>query len=149
MYIDNYINANEIHAEICRAWGALKETAPASETYLNLIKSISIMADWIEPSLSQAEYTPVEAAKPVDAPDPDKTAKPKAKKEKAAAPAPEEEPVTKEFVRELLSKAAEAGLVDIPAFIAKFIPEGKDVKFSNIPPAQYGTLVKELEKYAR
>lgn len=66
-----------------------------------------------------------------------KEEKPKVKKQ---------EPVTisKETVRTLLSEASKKG-IQIQPIIAKFVPEGKTVKFSEIPASSYKDLMEEIK----
>lgn len=55
----------------------------------------------------------------------------------------EEEEYTKEAVRQMLSDASQSG-IQIRAIISKYVPEGADAKFSNIPKSCYKEIVKEL-----
>lgn len=55
----------------------------------------------------------------------------------------EEEEYTKEAVRQMLSDASQNG-IQIRAVISKYVPEGTDAKFSNIPKSCYKDIVKEL-----
>lgn len=56
----------------------------------------------------------------------------------------EEEEYTKEAVRQMLSDASQNG-IQIRAIISKYVPEGADAKFSNIPKSCYKEIVKELK----
>lgn len=51
---------------------------------------------------------------------------------------------TKEQVRALLSETSKNG-IQIQPIIAKFVPEGKAVKFSEVPTSAYAELVKEIK----
>jgi len=53
------------------------------------------------------------------------------------------EDYTKEEVRSILSSASKSG-VQIQPIIAKFVPDGKPVKFSEVPMAMYTQLVEEI-----
>lgn len=56
----------------------------------------------------------------------------------------EEKEYTKEAVRQMLSDASQSG-IQIRAIISKYVPEGADAKFSNIPKSCYKEIVKELK----
>lgn len=50
---------------------------------------------------------------------------------------------TKEEVREMLSNASKNG-IQIQPIIAKYVPDGKPVKFSEVPQSKYPELVEEI-----
>ena len=65
---------------------------------------------------------------------------------------PKEEPIiiknvdevlTKDVVRARLQGASEKG-VHIQPIIAKFVPDGKPIRFSSVPESEYTALIKEL-----
>ena len=58
-----------------------------------------------------------------------------------------ESAVSREDVRQALLNAKKAG-VKVKDIMSKYVPDGKDSKFDNVPVSAYSSLMKEIADYA-
>jgi len=141
--------------EIKRLKELIKETNPLSADYSTLLdhlsRAYSIAFNYedmaprykwttakvdepkveIKPAEEVKETEPTPMAEPVQEP---------VVEEKVETPTT----ITKEYVRALLSDASKNG-VQIQPIVAKFVPEGKPCKFSEIPAKCYAELVEDIK----
>lgn len=129
--------------EIERLKQILPTLNPASKDYTRVLDNLHALI-WLARDITsseretitvQSEPTPSAVSIPTDAVEKPKESKPEVKVSNA---------LTKENVRAILSAASKSG-TQIQPIIAKFVPEGKSVKFSEIPESCYEELVKEIK----
>ena len=153
------ISLQNLEKEIDRTYGCMQKNEPGSGAYRGMVHVLRSLVDlhcalrrrmeegasaeaenekeFVEEIASSAEPWQEESVKTTEA------VEEKDSNEVAEAET-ETEVYTKESVRGILTDASTRG-VSIQPIIAKFVPQGKPLKFSNIPPERYPDVVKELK----
>lgn len=121
---------------------------PTSDTYMNVLRAINELKYLIEGEKLEGET--VQCAPAASLPWEEPIAPMQMPEEKSIIPKEEpiviknvDEVLTKDVVRARLQGASEKG-VHIQPIIAKFVPDGKPIRFSSVPESDYTALIKEL-----
>lgn len=142
-----------IKREVERLEKLLSETNPLSadyKKYLDLVEKLLWLeckqCNVFEPEdesavVKQPIIEPTPVAEPVQ---PVVVAEPIKQEPVKSEPVSNQDNYSKEYVRDLLSQAKDKGVLIRP-LIEKYTPEGKDVKFPNIPVSSYKDLVEEIK----
>lgn len=145
-------NIKIVESEIARTVDTLLKLDPAGAQYSRCLASLRQLLTIQEFYYSEPPVMEEEPSEPEETPEPEEP-----EVEEAPEPVVEEtpEPVhehtcdceeyapTKETVRSLLADAASKGTL-IQPIIAKFVPEGKPMRLSSVPPECYPDLVQEV-----
>ena len=144
---------NVLRSEIDRLTQMLSTLDPTSEQYSRAVKNLHDLIfarhdiQWMN---TKDQDSSVQCAPAASLPWEEPIAPMKMPEEKSIIPKEEpiviksvDEVLTKDTVRARLQGASEKG-VHIQPIIAKFVPEGKPVRFSSVPESEYTALVKEL-----
>lgn len=148
---------NILEREFKRVAGKLEGYDPLSDEYAKLVDRLErlnwLLKDELEvgaDAIHRLKMAPAEEAKLPWEEAPAPVILPKDEEPKSILPKEEpiviksvDEVLSKEVVRARLQGASEKG-VHIQPIIAKFVPEGKPVRFSSVPESSYNALVKEL-----
>ena len=142
-----------IETETARLLTVLPTLEPGTERYGNVLKNLHdliFMSHDLRWMARDEEPVNVQAAPAASLPWEEPIAPMQMPEEKSIIPKEEpivikhvDEVLTKDVVRARLQGASEKG-VHIQPIIAKFVPEGKPVRFSSVPESEYTALVKEL-----
>lgn len=97
------------------------------------IKSKSYVTN-TQPATAEVKEPKVEIKKPTP-------------KKKETETVKEEPSISREDVRQALLNAKRAG-VKVKDIMSKYVPEGKDSKFDNVPSGSYAELMKEIAEHA-